>query len=150
MANRTAPSDELLDALLERAGKGSTVFTLVVPSTPHGLAWATNLHPGAVDAARNMQSALTRLREAGLEVKDAQLGHPDPLAAVAEAVRHERFDEIVVCTPPRRLSKQVNLDLPNRLELLMGLPVHHVVASRPATQTLPGPHSADRCVPLDS
>ena len=42
VANRTAESPELLEALRERAGHGPCEFTLLVPSTPHGLAWAAN------------------------------------------------------------------------------------------------------------
>ena len=37
VANRTAESPELLDALRTRTVQGPCEFTLLVPSTPHGL-----------------------------------------------------------------------------------------------------------------
>ena len=46
MANRTAESPELLEALKARAGQGDCEFTLVIPSTPHGLAWAADMSNG--------------------------------------------------------------------------------------------------------
>ena len=42
VANRTAESPELLNALQERAGRGPCELTLLVPQTPHGLAWAAD------------------------------------------------------------------------------------------------------------
>ena len=42
VANRTAESPELLDALRTRTMQGPCRFTLLVPSTPHGLTWAAD------------------------------------------------------------------------------------------------------------
>jgi hypothetical protein len=43
VANPTAESPELLHTLGERNAEGPITVTLVVPATPHGLAWATDL-----------------------------------------------------------------------------------------------------------
>ncbi len=132
VANVTALSDELLQALRQQAGAGSCGFTLVVPATPFG---------GGRQAAQEMlASALERLRDAGLEV-DGGVGDGDPLVAVTEAWDPKRYDEIVVSTLPMRFSKWLHAGLPERIERLTGAPVTHVI-SRPRHEVTvePAPH----------
>jgi Asp-tRNA(Asn)/Glu-tRNA(Gln) amidotransferase A subunit family amidase len=129
VANRTAESPELLEALKQRAQQGDATFTLLVPSTPHGVAWAADMHSGGSEAEAHMQNAVERLRSAGLEVADGKVGDPDPAAAVQDLVNFESFDEVVVSTLPGGISKWLKLDLPHRVERITGLPVTHVVAS---------------------
>ncbi len=129
VANRTAESEELLTALRERAQKGPTRFTLLVPATPHGVAWATDMHSGGPEAEAHMEKAVGRLRDAGLEVTGV-LGDPDPVAAVQDMANSDaEFDSVVVSTLPTHLSRWLKLDLPRRVERATGLPVEHVEAS---------------------
>lgn len=128
VANRTAESDELLDALKQRAEDGPASFTLLVPATPHGVAWAADMHSGSGEAEEHMRRAVERIRAAGLEV-DGRVGDPDPIAAVEDAVNAESYDAAIVSTLPTHLSKWLKLDLPHRVERVTGLPVTHVVAS---------------------
>ena len=128
VANRTAESAELLDALKERAARGDAVFTLLVPSTPHGVAWAADMHSGGGEADEHMRGAVERMRSNGLEVAEGKVGDPDPLAAVEDEVNFTRYDEIVVSTLPGGISKWLKLDLPHRVERATGLPVTHVTA----------------------
>jgi hypothetical protein len=128
VANRTAESEELLEVLRRRAREGPVAFTLLVPTTPHGVAWAADMHSGGPEAEKHMQKAVNRLRDAGLEV-EGKLGDPDPVAAVEDAVNFESFDEAIVSTLPTHLSKWLKLDLPHRVERVTGLPVTHVTAS---------------------
>src|SRR4051794_30527574 len=130
IANRTADSDELVDALSARVARGPAVFALVVPATPHGLAWAADMSAGVPEARGKMRAAERRLRSAGLPVGDVRLGSPDPLAAALDAVNFERYDEIIVCTLPRRVSRWLRLCLPHRIARATGLPVQHVIAHR--------------------
>jgi hypothetical protein len=132
VANRTADSDELVQALRERAARGPARFTLVVPATPSGLAWAADMSAGVPLARRQMHAAEERLRETGLWVDDVRLGSPDPLAAVLDAVNLGTYAEVIVCTLPRRVSRWLKLCLPHRVERVTGLPVTHVVAARAA------------------
>jgi hypothetical protein len=136
VANRTADSDELLEALVARASRSPARFTLVVPATPHGLAWAADMSSGAAEAARQLRAAEERVRTAGLELRGARLGSPDPLAAVLDAVNFARYDEVIVCTLPRRISRWLRLCLPYRVERATGLPVAHVIGHR-AERALP-------------
>ena len=65
VANRTAESPELLGALKERAARGACEFTLLVPSTPHGLAWAADMHSGEGEAEDHRRAFVDGLRRAG-------------------------------------------------------------------------------------
>jgi hypothetical protein len=129
VANRTAESPELLDALRRRAQDGDVAYTLLVPSTPHGVAWAADMHSGGEEAEQHMQAALERLRSEGIQVTDGRVGDPDPCAAVQDAVNLGSYDEIIVSTLPGGISKWLKLDLPHRVERVTGLPVTHITAS---------------------
>jgi hypothetical protein len=128
VANRTAESEELLAALTERAERGPCKFHLLVPATPHGVTWAADMHAGGGEAEAHLRRAVERYREAGLEVDDGKIGDPDPVAAVEDAVNFKEFDEIIVSTLPKRVSKWLKLDLPHRVEHACGKPVTHVEA----------------------
>ena len=133
VANRTADSDELLEALRKRSSSGGPVaFTLLVPATPQGLAGATDMRSGREAARQQLDAAVTRLRDAGLEV-DGVVGDPDPCAAVKDTWDPAEFDEIVVSTLPTHTSKWLQLDLPHRVGRMTGVPVRHVVASEKRT-----------------
>lgn len=129
VANRTAESDELLAALKSRAEQGPCVFSLLVPATPHGVAWAADMHSGSPEADAHMQNAVEKLRSEGLEVAEGKVGDPDPVAATEDAVNFGEYDEIIVSTLPRHVSKWLKVDLPHRVERKCGLPVTHVEAS---------------------
>ena len=128
VANRTAESEELQQALTERAAKGdSPKFTLVVPSA-HGLAKAANPDEEAPEAQGHVDNAVAKFREAGLEV-EGRLGDPDPVAAVQDAHNMGSYDEVIVSTLPTHLSKWLRVDLPRKADAATGLSVTHVVGS---------------------
>ena len=129
VANRTAESPELLEALRTRAVQGPCDFTLLVPSTPHGLAWAADMHAGGEEAEHHRQAFVDELREEGLNVANAKVGDPDPLAAIQDECNFADYDEIIVSTLPLRASKWLHLDLPHKAGHATGLPVTHVVGS---------------------
>lgn len=128
VANRTAESEELLEALKQRAADGPASFTLLVPTTPHGVAWAADMHSGSEDAEEHMTRAVERFRAAGLDV-EGKIGDPDPVAAVEDEVNFSDYDEAIVSTLPTHLSKWLKVDLPRRVERKTGLRVTHVIAS---------------------
>jgi hypothetical protein len=129
VANRTAESPELLDALRARAVHGPCEFTLLVPSTAHGLAWAADPDAGQEEAERHRNAFVDELREEGLNVVEAKVGDPDPLAAIQDECNFGEYDELIVSTLPLRLSKWLHLDLPRKAGAATGLPVTHVIGS---------------------
>ncbi|TMK41302.1 MAG: hypothetical protein E6G56_05440 [Actinobacteria bacterium] len=121
VANQTAESPDLLAALHARAAREEVAFTLVVP--------ARGPMPEDRDlAARTLDEALTRIRDAGLEIKGS-VGVSDPVAAVQEIWSPAEFDEVLVSTLPTDTSKWLRINLPHRIERLTGAQVTHVVAS---------------------
>lgn len=118
VANRTAGSDELIAALEQRARRGPTTFTLLMPCTP-----------GArVESRARLDEAVERMRAAGLDVNGVVGDDPDPLASLTEVWDPAAYDEIVVATFRSGASHWLNLDLPQRVRKLTDAPVEHVVA----------------------
>jgi hypothetical protein len=128
VANRTAESKELRDALRAKSVDRNPEFTLLVPATPHGISWAANMHAGGDEAEEHRQAFVEGLRKEGFNVVDAKIGDPDPLAAVQDECNLNDYDELVISTLPTHLSKWLKLDLPHKAEHATGLPVTHVVA----------------------
>jgi hypothetical protein len=129
VANRTAESPELLDALRTRTVQGPCEFTLLVPATPHGIAWAADMHAGGDEAEVHREAFVEELRQEGLDVADARVGDPDPLAAIQDECNFNSYDELIVSTLPLHVSKWLKVDLPRKARAATGLPVTHVVGS---------------------
>ena len=130
VANQTAESEELLAALKARAEQGTVEFTVLIPATPHGVAWAANMHSdaGQVEAERHKEAMVERLRATGLNVKEAKVGDSDALAAICDEVNFHQYDELIVSTLPLKISKWLRVDLPRKAEAATGLPVLHITA----------------------
>jgi hypothetical protein len=130
VANRTAESPELLEALRARAVRGPCEFTLLVPATPHGLAWAANTHDAGNEEAEQHRTAFVdELRDEGLQMAGAKVGDADPLAAICDECNFNEYDELIVSTLPLKISKWLRVDLPRKAEAATGLSVTHVVGS---------------------
>ena len=120
VANRTAGSPELMEALNARAQSDAVSFTLLVP--------ARSVGPQGREAAnQTMAAAVERLRQAGLEVEGV-VGQADPIDAVFEIWDPKRFDEVMVSTLPGAASKWLEIDLPHRIARHTGVTVRHVLA----------------------
>lgn len=143
VANLTAGSKHLLDALKARAERSPIRITLVMPASGPGL--------GGREAVRErLDEAIAGMREAGLDAEGA-IGDADPMEAVAECFDPARHDEAIVCTLPGRSSKWLQYDFPHRVARFTGVPVTHVVADdlRPAPPTTPAPtHEREPLGPL--
>ncbi len=129
VANRTSASPTLLDAVSRRAPQGPCTFTLLVPRSPHGLHRVVDPEDhGHVEAAAAIEHARPLLMEAAGGPVLALVGSHDPLAAVEDALNAGRYDEVIISTLPRRLSRWLHVDLVSKVAGL-GLPVTHVEAN---------------------
>ena len=118
VANRTAATPHLLDAVSRYAREQPTTFTLLIP-----------------DASRSEHSdwtlelALPMLeRAAGGRVHSITDTSGDPFDAVRTALAAGAYDRVLISTLPRRISKWLRRDLPKRVEAL-GVPVDVVTAT---------------------
>jgi hypothetical protein len=137
VAHQTAATPGLLDAVGKRARRGPVKFHLVVPRNPHGMHKVVDPQDtGESEAQAVLDEALPQLSQAaGSEVTGA-LGDPEPLMAIHDAINLGHYDEIIVSTLPRRMSRWLKLDLVSKTRAL-GLPVTHVEATdrQPAAAT---------------
>jgi hypothetical protein len=123
VAHKTAATQPLLDAVHERAARGSCTFTLLVPNATHGLHKVVDPEDQAASEAQAvLNRALPLLEQAAGAPVQGLLGDPDPISAVHDAINLHGFDEVIVSTLSARVSRWLRLDLPSKVSG-MGLPV---------------------------
>ena len=129
VAHQTAATERLLAAVRERAERGPATFHLVVPRMPRGMHKVVDPQDAGEDeAAAVLAQALPKLSEAAGKPVTGSLGDSEPLMAIQDAINLGEFDEVIVSTLPRRVSRWLKLDLVSKARGL-GLPVTHVEAT---------------------
>ena len=130
VANRTASGDELLEALIAKAGGFADpdrrqLFIVVVPQEGgHGHA--------AQRARTRLKLVLDRLRVRDLYAA-GMVGDPDPFTAIQNALQNFRVDDIVISTFEDTKSGWMRTDLIERVRRATGKPVEHIVHHEPQT-----------------
>ena len=128
VANRTAATPALLEAVRERAGRGPCSFALLVPHTASGLHRLVDPEDqGQSEAEETLELALPLLQQAAGGPVEGFVGDAEPLAAIQDAVNTRGYDELIISTLPKRFSRWLRLDLPHKAAGL-GLPVTTVTA----------------------
>jgi hypothetical protein len=111
VANRTASTPHLIEAVGRRAESSRCDFALLIPDVTNRKA-----------ADWTLETAQQSLRPAARGNIEGLVGGPDPFESVKEAVRDGNFDEIIISTLSKKTSKWLRRDLIHRVETL-GLPV---------------------------
>jgi hypothetical protein len=127
VANRTAATPALVEAVRDRAGRGPCSFALLVPQLR-----AEELY-GDEEARKTLELAIPLLEEASGGTVTPLIGPSDAMRAIERTLVHEHFDEVILSTLPERVSHWLRRDLPTRVQQL-GIPVTVVrakVARRP-------------------
>ena len=126
VANRTAATPALLEAVRERANAGPASFHLLVPASPPGLhRLADPEDHGREEAEANLREALPAVTAAARAPVTGHVGDPNPVAAIEDALHTGSYEEAIISTLPSRASRWMRLDLPTRARQ-MGLSVTHV------------------------
>jgi hypothetical protein len=135
VADRTAATPALLDAIRDRAARGPATFHLLVPNPAE--------HAELTDAARRkdvtagdqvLALALPLIDEAaGSHAQGSVSLRHDPMDAIEDALRSDEFDEIILSTLPHSVSRWLHIDLPHRVAHF-GLPVTTVTARERAAR----------------
>ena len=148
VANQTLQAAELREELGTKISAGPCSFFVIVPDTtaadydpvaaggalPHpGMWWwATSYARPATDeeataqARQRLSLMLAGLAGMGVPV-EGDLGSPSPLEAMGKVLADHQFDEIIVATLPRRVSRWLGADLPHQAERRFGLPVTTII-----------------------
>ena len=130
VAHQTAATPALLDTVRERARSGPAKFHLVVPRQPHGMHKVVDPQDASDDETNAvLEEALPKLSDAAGVTVTGSIGDPEPLMAIQDAINLGNYDEIIISTLPRRVSRWLRLDLVSKAKGL-GLPVTHVDADR--------------------
>jgi hypothetical protein len=129
VAHRTAATPLLLGEVRRRAQQDNCTFDLLIPDV------------GArSEAEPELQLAVPLLREASGKPVEGLSGGPEPLEAIRQTVASGHYDEIIISTLPRSVSRWLGRDLPRQATAL-GLPVTVVTAgatSQPDSIPVPG------------
>lgn len=129
VAHRTATEAALVNLVAARAGEGATDFALLVPAAAHGLHQIVDPEDHCcAEAQAVLERAIPVLSRAAGSPVSGTIGSHDPYAAVLDALNAADYDEVIVSTHPKRLSRWLHLDLPRRIGAL-GIPVTTVSAN---------------------
>jgi hypothetical protein len=134
VAHKTAATPALLAAVRQRAARGPARFHLLVPN-PHAPSWRPSeaSPPDVAEGEQVLALALPLIEEAAGHPADGSVSpRHDPMDAIEETLHEEDFDEIILSTLPRAVSRWLHLDLPRRVAHL-GLPVTTVTAQERTT-----------------
>jgi hypothetical protein len=123
VANRTAATPALIEAVRSRASEGPVAFTLLVPASAHGLHQLVDPEDqNSTEADAVVALAVPLLEEAAGSPVESLVGAPEPLAAIEDALNVHGFEEIIISTLPTKVSRWLHLDLPRKAAGL-GLPI---------------------------
>ena len=129
VANRTAATPPLVEAVRRRAESAAATFHLLVPNAaPHAEITDAERRRHHLEAEDVLELALPQLElAAGGRVEGSVSSRHDPMDAIEEALHDGEFDEVILSTLPRHVSRWLHDDLPSRIEHL-GLRVTTVIA----------------------
>jgi hypothetical protein len=147
VANQTLGGSELRNELRKRAAEGQSSFYVLVPNTKaahyHVVPAAGGFVPmptlatsyggpetdeEATEEARlRMSQLLAYLAELGVEA-EAHLASAHPLEGIEEALAERQFDEVIIATLPKRVSRWLGSDVPHQVERRFGVPVTTIVS----------------------
>jgi len=122
VANQTLTSQSLADAIEARLAEGPAKAHVVVPLTRIGGRLTWDEAASRAGAQERLDEVLERLRGMGAEA-DGEIGDPDPVMAVRDAIRSREIDEVIMSTLPRGASRWLGEDVPGRLRDAVSVPV---------------------------
>jgi hypothetical protein len=119
VTDRDGATEEVLDAIRERAARGPAQFRVLVPNPARAEFHLVHpeRHDKAAEAEWVLRASLPRFEQAagGHVIGSVSIRH-DPYLAVEELMLGEPFDEIIISIAQHHLNRWLHLDLPHRLQ----------------------------------
>ncbi len=111
-----------------RAHAGGLPIEALVLAPAHGTAatqWYTDEEAARADATHRLRACVACLAHAGIRVT-GDLGDPDPILAIADALHEFPADEILLVTAPQRPSRWLRPNVIDRARQTFREPIRHV------------------------
>src|SRR5262245_58816192 len=156
IANETAASQTLFEAVRGEAGEADDRVTVIAPVNEPSRGYVVYEDTRRASAGRRLDGTLRSLREAGITAQGFVV-ETGPVQAVKDALAQlePQVDEIVVSTHPEQKSGWMRRHVVEEIERVAdGLPVKHIVAGESeggpvnvlviANQTVVSPELLDR------
>ncbi len=130
IANQTLGGDALRSKLRDISG-GNTWVHLVVPATPPDDLGNEDefraAEEGRKRAKHRLRQGLDMMSEQGMQAT-GEIGNPDPMEAIADALAANTYDEVIVSTLPGGVSRWIKMDLPSKASRKFDIHVTHIEA----------------------
>ena len=127
IANETVGGDTLCDLVVEKARDGNANVLIVAPALNTPLRHlATDDVAARADAQARLDASLERLRKHRVSAR-GEIGDPDPLQAIEDALRTFGADELIISTHPEGRSKWLEQGLVEEARRRFAVPITHVV-----------------------
>jgi hypothetical protein len=134
IANETAASRALAEAIQRRAGEGPVRVLVVAPVNQPRQGYVVYQNSRRAAARRRLDKTLGLLREHGIPA-DGQVVECDPVAALKDAILQIEPDEVIVSTHPVQRSGWLRRDAVAQMRRVAGeRPFEHVVVDLAAEQ----------------
>jgi len=128
LANETCAGRALFDEIAYRAGAGGAEVRIVAPALTSRLRyWVSDEDRGIAEAQERLAATLERCVAAGIAAR-GEVGDPDPLQALDDAMRTYAPDEVVIATHPPGRSNWLEAGLVGQARARFPeTPITHVV-----------------------
>lgn len=122
VATQTVAAPDLVSRLIDRAGERPHRYTIVCPSSE-------GLDPESISL--DLASTMASLYRAEIDATGQPISS-DPFAAVLNAIKHYRIDDVLISTFAGEQSQWLGDDLVGRVREITDKPVEHTEVGRPA------------------
>ena len=127
IANETVAGETLHETIRGKSAGYRTNVLVVAPAQPSPLQhFASDDDPGRRAAQERVDASLAKLREAGFSAQ-GQVGDPDPVQAIEDALRTFGPDEIIISTHPEGRSHWLERGVVEHARERFAVPITHVV-----------------------
>ena len=137
IANETVHGPELLAELKKHARGRKTRVLVITPALNTKLKhWVSDEDGARAAAAERLQESLEAMRADGMKA-DGEVGDPDPLQAIDDAIRTFSPDDLIISTHPEGRSNWLEQGVVERARERFDVPVTHVVVDLEAAAAEP-------------
>ena len=135
IANETACSHALLEAIEARSKQGPIRVTVLAPVTQPRQGYVVYDNTRRASARRRLDQALDKLRGEGIPA-DGVTFEADPVAVLRDGINQLEPDEVIVSTHPQQKSGWLRRNQVEQMRRVAGsLPFDHVVVDPKAEET---------------